>query len=1198
MSQDLLFDHTKPAEPHGDADATTTVPQGNPPAPQKRGGLFGGALTDEALSSSRKVLSRSRGAGALVGLQQYFTPPEVASLLAAVVGKDVPAFDPTAGSGALLAGFADGCRYGVEIDADHAGGEGLASSAGAPASPYQAINGDAQKVVPLMRAAGVTFPAVVLNPPFGLAWRDPAHAKGEVSSTSLSFLWAIDLMDQFGQGALVCGRERLAKEVLHRPEAAGVYAVVDVEGPLFDGVSLPVSVAFFVRPDNVRRSARGLSPVRIRARRDELPEKAYDVCLARASAADFVSGYSDAADLEHAFRTVRAEHERRRREAGKAAGASSPRRQDVALAGRRILVSPSPYARLALAKKGRLRELELLSRQNVRYFGQNKRDWRKLRALEADGVITLSPALVEAAEEAIEEAERVSTPLFPLKPPMRLGWLTDLDRIPCKKADPERGFEEGVVYGLHTASKLDTQTERRIHDNRHGEPELRTFTQERKLLEVRIAGHSFDESNENIAYIVDHFDLPDPGCVATRFPERMRENRNLLSHIARKHGFKLKPFQLDHLARLLIKGRGMLAHEPGLGKTLQQMCIAEAQAMLGAKPQALFVSPQDLVLQTNRECKKFFGRRMKHIRTIGYAREVERRVRAGEPGWWITHFEALSLVGRKKELLPEAYADPKVALMARLRARKVEKAIAAGEDPSKVRVPGSTGATTRFACPECRADTARGWDGEVCGECGHVHRSRYVKPAYSHLTVAFKEGVVLVDEVSEIRGDSIRSRAVRALARGPHRYGATGTPLSNFITDSFYGISFCLGAGSAAFPYDHGPKGKAKFEADFAVVEHLHGRAEDGEEHLKKRRKILPQITNVSQFWRLAQPGISRCRKEQTGEPIAERVFYPTSVPMGVSQHAQNAFWLEHFPEFFAHKHPDHPLVKEGLHERFAAGLGQRWRLEFAATLPGADAPTLEWLRAQTEIGEPSNFTPANLKVLELALEHARQGEKVLVGSDLIETGRWISARLQEKNVRAVHITEEKAGKIGTKNPRKRAADVASFVEGDAQVLCAGTSALKLGHNLQVASTVILSGLPDSWMMFSQFLDRVHRITSPRPVSVYVIIPRGSLAERKWQLLKDKGGTSDLAFDGELSVQPEEAIDWNEVLRNMKARGIQAAGNEVPEAEVEAAWRAVAPLKPTFAPRPVRRRQPGSLGLLSGPQPVYGQPSLFDDVPA
>ena len=459
-------------------------------------------------------------------------------------------------------------------------------------------------------------------------------------------------------------------------------------------------------------------------------------------------------------------------------------------------------------------------------------------------------------------------------------------------------------------------------------------------------------------------------------------------------------------------------------------------------------------------------------------------------------------------------------------------------------------------------------------------------------------------------GDSLRSRAVRALGRGPHRYGATGTPLSNYISDAYFGLEFCLGAGSTAFPYTPGNSGRAKFESDFCVVEFLHGRERDGEGHLRKRRKVLPQITNVSQFWRLAQPGVSRCRKEHTGEPLAERTFYPVRVPMGVVQQKAHAFWLENFPDYFEWRYPKHPLVEAGLHEKFAAGLGQRWRMEFAATLPAADAPTFEWPEALEEIGEPSNFTPANLKVLELAMHHVRRGEKVLVGSDLVGTGPWISARLAEKGVRAVHITQEKSGKVATKSPRERAAAVADFTGGDTQVLCSGTAALKLGHNLTAVSTVILSGMPDSWTIFTQFLDRVHRLTSPNPVSVYIIMTRHSLAEEKWNQLRHKGATSDLAFDGELSVQPEKPIDWSKVLKEMRERGIglNESGDEVPEADIEAAWNTLAPLAfltPARGPSGLPKAQPelplvepplaGAVaGAIAGAGNLFG---LFDDEP-
>ncbi|MGF1473171.1 MAG: hypothetical protein ACFB50_15715 [Rubrobacteraceae bacterium] len=1210
---------------------------------EKHGSLFDGALTDEVLDSSKRVLSPARGNGATVGLQQWFSPPEAAELIASVFGSrySTPAavLDPTAGAGALLAPYRPESRFGIEIDADHVRNakrrttweakeirtktasemngqithlqdgsdgtqdDGNGSSAGVS---YRALQGDAQKVVPMLRATGVRFPAVVLNPPFGLGWNDAVHAGGkadkEINSTVLAYLWALDLLKKFGQGAMICGTNKLAKDILSRPEGRGVYAVADVEGPLFDGVSLPTSIAFFMNPEDLRDqpgvAGGDPSPRRFTATRAGLPHLAVEIQEYRNCRAHYTSTFCSREELDHilsGFAAVAQEHERRR----KAARAKKPVADyDIDLAGKKISISLNAYTRLALANSGRQTEVQLLANNHISYFGQNKRSWRQLETLEGKGLLSISPALRAAAEKVVEEAEAVATPLWPVKPQMRLGWLTDLDKIVCKKGDARLGFVAGETYPLSTESKVASETEERVVENRRGTPELRRFTTQRRLLEVRIGSHSFDEGNENIEYLTDRFEFPDPGCVATKFPDLVRDRRNLLRLIERKNNFELRGFQIDHLSRLLVKERGMLAHDPGLGKTLQLMVLAEAHRYLGAAPQALFLTMQDLLRQWSAECKKFFGRRFEIISSPGQARRVADRVERGEVGWWLTYYECLSVVGRKKELLPHTYLDPADDLARRLAVYKRNKRIAAGVDTSDVKYPPMK-PTTRDACPECGADTSAGWTGEVCAGteehegCGYTRRSVYVKTAVSHLTRAFNKGVTCVDEVAEIRGDdSLKSKAVRALGRGPHKYGATGTPMCNFVSDSFIPLQWSLGAGTISFPYDYGAKGRASYEQDFCVIEHLHGREEDGEQNQKQRRKILPKVTNVSQFWRLTQPTVSRCRKEQTGEPIVPKTYYPIRVPLGVGQQKANAFWLDNFAQYFCAKNPDHPMVKHNLVDRYAAALGQRWRMEHAATLPAADEPSREWSKAKKELGELSNYTPAALKVLEITLDHVRKGEKVLIGSDLIMTGLWLSERLSEKGVRPVHITEEKAGKVATKNPRKRAAEVEAFAAGDAEVLCSGIGAMKLGHNLTAASCVVLHGLPDSYMHFFQFLERVHRLTSENPVSVYVVIPNGSLAEKKWQLLKDKGGTSDLAYDGELSVQPEKPIDWNEVLREMKEQGIAATGNEVLEADVEAAWGALDPVRPLFAhakPRPAL-----SPGFRVGPQPEYVQGSLFD----
>ena len=1202
-------------------DTSTFEP--SPATHEKHGSLFGGALTEEALDSSRKVLSRHRGVGSsLVGLQQWFMPLPAGQLIAAVFGRPAAVLDPTAGAGDLLAPYPQEARFGIEIDPDHIGFPSGVS--------FNAVQGDAQAIVPMLRAAGARFPAVAMNPPFGLSWRDPIHARGEINSTVLAYLWAMDLLDYFGQGALVCGRDRLRKEILSRKEGGGIYAIVDVDGPLFDGVALPTSIAFFVRPHNREKpigpsspngSKGSLPPVELSAAREELPDLALKVVGVRSRLTRHVSTYySDARALRNKFEAVAREHERRRKQRASKKPAS---RFDLdLLKANKVRMGLSAYAKLALAEAGSLREIELLSGQHTSYFAQNTRAWRQVEAARDKGLLSVSPTLEERVAGVLEEAERQSTPLLPVKPQQRLGWLTDLERIRCKKDDQSLGFLAGEDYSLSTHSKVVTETERRLVEKKNGDSELRQFEKERKLLAVRIGkvpGHTFDESSENIEYLTTYFELPDPGCVATRFPEAVTRNRRILEEIAKENGFAFKDFQLNHLSRLLVKQRGMVAMEQGLGKTLCLMALAEATVRLGAKDQILFVAPQDLLGQWSREAKKFFGRKIEEIRTPTQARNVARRVKAGEKGWWITYFEAMSIVSRKHEVLPHVPLDHRDALGVRLeeyKRNKRQSLAGPGHEATTLfdlsgRAPRRQAATppppvshdedeelemvtTRVACPECRATTYDGWNGEVCRDCGYVHRRLLVKSAYSHLTRAFKNGVKCVDEVSEIRGDdSLRSNAIRAIAAGPHNYGATGTPLSNYINDSFWGLWFCLGNARPAFPYSH-TGGKAKFETDFCVIEYMNGREEDDEEHLRKRRKILPQVTNVSQFWRLVQPGVSRCRKEQTGESLVERTYHPIRVPMGVGQAKANAFWLKTFEDYFVWQNPDHPMAVKGLVEKWAAALGQLWRLETAATLPASDEPSKEWPKARVELGELSNWTPANLKVLELAMEHAAKGEKVLIGSDLIMTGKWLAQRLCEKGVRAVHITEERSGKVGTKNPRKRAREVEQFVNGDAQVLCAGIGAMKLGHNLDVASTVIVHGLPYSFMSMDQFIARVHRLTSKHPVSIYVVIPRGSLAERKWTLLKDKGGASDLAFDGELSVQPEKPIDWNKVLKEMKERGIRSSGDEVLEADVKAEWEKIAPLifyPPPRTPAPVlSTRAAENLPL---PEGEYVQAALF-----
>ena len=339
---------------------TTTEARDRPGGGGKRGNLEGGALTDEVMDSSASILGRSRG-GAIRGLQQWYSPIEAAELIAAVNGKAMSTLDPTAGDGALLAGVNPEHRFGIEIDADQIA-----------ARTYAGIHGDLQRVYPLLRVLGARFPRIAANPPFGLDWRGPSGSAE--SSTVATWRMCLGLLSDDGCGAFIAGRDRFHREILSRPDAAGVYALVECDD-LFDGVALPCVIAFFV---HARQRTAEASPLRITAARAQLPGLAGQIIEARRQSCALhprMGSRSRCRSASH-FASVGEEMQRIR----EAADSARPR-HDLSLSGGSVHVRLAPFAKVVLSARRLLRNVERLHRQPLSYFGLNLKEWRQLEAL-------------------------------------------------------------------------------------------------------------------------------------------------------------------------------------------------------------------------------------------------------------------------------------------------------------------------------------------------------------------------------------------------------------------------------------------------------------------------------------------------------------------------------------------------------------------------------------------------------------------------------------------------------------------------------------------------------------------------------------------------------------------------------------------------------------------------------------------------
>lgn len=900
---------------------------------------------------------------------------------------------------------------------------------------------------------------------------------------------------------------------------------------------------------------------------------------------------------------------------------------DITLEGKKtIAFNPSEWAKLALSAQGHSNLAQRIKGRDISFFAQHSGLWRELLIMEDEGSILIDPTVKVAVDPIIAVAERATAPLRTLKPQERLGYLSRQSKIKCIAGDDEAEFVEGKYYRVTIREEAYERTFHKSEKSKKSN-ELVMVLKKRRYMHQRITiGHHsyYDDDPNDIQYILRHFDVPAPPSIREAYPELVDAEFDRYTEIEKEtlepRGFKLKAYQKNDLAALSANDRGVLAWQQGLGKTVGGLAFAHnAQKKTGKDLPVLLICPQDLIPQWIREAKEKFGVDLQWIgrhkgqkggqgisvekdgketnissgaiMNLIEARQVAKHVKQGKGGWYITHFEALTMGGaRNLRLVEEPYTirveKTKVWKEGEYRVVDGVRRWFEGEYQEKEKE-----ITTQHECPECGSELG----GRLyCGSRRRKHQndpyistctwSRYVYklPNIGQvLSTTFRNGVILVDEGTQIasaRGSneydaSQKTKSVLGM-RAKYRLVMSGTPVKNFIAQAFWLLWWGVGGRTKGadgtklwnprFPYAfHG--GKKRFAEDYTVLEWTRNDDTGGWNNVKE----VGEVTNHTRLWSQFAAVLLRRVKEETGELIPKKEVHVIHNPMGYYQREQMDFWLRHFPDFWAEKNPTDPKVKRGIHRGMAAILGLDVKLNYASVLPNTD-PDHSWTSVPV-----SNFTPSTLKALETTLSLAKQGRQVLVGTDLKAASGWLCARLNEKGVNARSMLKNN-GSGDTLDPAERAKVVEEFQAGEIQVLVSTQKAIRLGHNLDKGSAVVLFGLDWDYETYAQFTERVHRLTSKRPVDVYVIVSGEenlSMIGRKWDVIKDKAKGASMAIDGTLPEQHEDPVDVKSIVAEMIEKGIQPTGNEVREAAVSEAWTKTNPFETFTIPEGFENNQ-------------------------
>lgn len=596
----------------------------------------------------------------------------------------------------------------------------------------------------------------------------------------------------------------------------------------------------------------------------------------------------------------------------------------------------------------------------------------------------------------------------------------------------------------------------------------------------------------------------------------------------------LIPFQREHYARAaLVKGL-VLGHEQGLGKSFAAFCVPH----VWRARRVLLVAPGDLHHDLRLTAAKQFAISLPAIKDMDDVRKhrLDRKagpLRKGQmPKFYLTSYEALALNGAD-EWQPEVNGKGRTLMRQRERQRLIEaKALAKAHVLAKL-----LGRKLDFS--EYMQGVGHERNGITC-----VWKPSLARELKQLEGLGTGFDCIVLDEATAIQGNSKTSRGV-TLLNPEFRMLMTGTPAKNRL-ESIFTLAWWATGGhaQATSRWPYGPDGKEEFAKQHLEVDRFLTREEEKAAKENKSRssvriqKSTPRVCNVQRLWRLLAPVVLRLRKQDSGVDIAPKTIKPIEVAMG---EAQATVYGEH-------------LVNRPLRSADGGVIGslsslgmQLTNLRIAATCP--DALSLGDVISNAHPERKRSWTPWTPKLaatLSLLADLLDQGEQILVGSPFTHFNETLHRLLLDASVQSMLLD-------GNTPPTARGVLAQSFKRGDVSVLIAGYQAMGRGHSFENCSHLIAVAYPWAYDTFAQYLDRIWRLNSPRPITVYPIITSGSIDERMRDLFADKSDTAQLMLDGKLFPETVEDMDPERLLAEA-FDAFKAAGNRASEHQLEHEW--------------------------------------------
>jgi len=1116
-------------------------------------------MKKQALTSATIQALDSSPDAAHKGTQQYLTPFNWAEALSIPLTYTRPVIaDLHCGNGDLAAGAANYTTLhmlGHDIDPSAK----IHQHPGFPDIKRSTIHADITTTFQHFLNTQIKFDLLTLNPPFSLRWKlddlPSLRGKGKeeikgkhIDSTLATIRMANQLLTPRGEALIICNDNAYKRILKDHPETLK-HAWLAVTLPsFFPGVSKSLNVTAIYLGKWHSDKHPSPNPTLTPTDPDDLITMLVDIRDSyrpkHAGVTDLLQRYPDTL---RTFTAVKEEYARIRK-----TKKSTP---NISLnADGNIRTQLTSYQKASVSITAS--EAQALKKLNGAHPYQvvlQKASRVALNKLVSNGVWSVCPKAHKAIRQAISSYSNRRVSLTPLSPTQCLAWIDEEDTILCTADFPP--FKAGERYPIDTSTVTFKKVERRpcVVRGRRTTEEIHVEGNDLKITISIPALKKKDTHKTSFMHIPDrsdskdthtledmekHFHIPPVPDVAQAYPDQYQANLAKIDTLLRKP-YKFKKFQREDICRGACVDGLIFGHVQGLGKSL----AAFAFPMLKDAKRTIIVAPGGLIKQLRETAAKFYGIPLPVLRNIDDLKKwkIDQPTKPNaKPQFFITTYEALTRNGGD-EWEPDLDKDGHPII----KANDKKRILSYKEWAKKTAIARLTG--KKFDPSDCFTSIGKTINGITC----------LWKPTMASMLALYEgQGAgfdsIVLDEATRLQSTNAKMACGIRKLNPTYRILLTGTPIKNKVDSIFHLLHFAAGGNTsptAQFPFTADSESKENFANLYLEKDRFVSR-----EEARKRKAIasnskMPKgkmikrsarICNIHHLWKLIAPTVLRRLKDNCGEDIVERTIRPIIVKPGSAQLAVYGHHLK-YPPTSPKSDPT-----RSLNGRAAKGY-QLNILRQVALCP--DDPELKNVINSNHRDLKASWTPWTPKLsatLSLVAKLLSQGEQVIIGSPFCHFSNLVHSFLTEAKVPCLLLD-------GKTSPEKRGLLVKSFKNKVIPVIIAGTKAMGEGHSFECCSHLITPSLSWAYDENDQIVDRIWRLNSKKPVTIYPIVTEYSIDEAMTESYIDKKDSAGLALDARVLTEQVDDIDPDMLLADAYDK-FRASADSIQEATLEDGW--------------------------------------------